>query len=127
MSELPKWFERVFEGHTSPVVSIDWLPDKAELTENRLLPSEQGYARFAKMIAGELVGGEPFRESQKEICELIAEKNQLFFHRYRPQNETYLYLFRKHEQGNNSAEIPQFDPLIRAADQAIWEAATAGK
>ena len=56
------------------------------------------------------------------IKELINRKNRLFFHRYRPQNETYLYLFRKHEQGNNAVEIPQFDPLIKTADEAIWRA-----
>jgi hypothetical protein len=108
-----------------PVISADWLPGKAELTENRLLPSESGYTELAKMVAGQLVGGEHSRESRAELRRLIAEKNQLFFHRYRPQNETYLYLFRKHEQGNNSAEIPMFDPLIRAADEAIWKAAQA--
>ena len=25
---------------------------------------------------------------------------------------TYLFGFRKHEQGNNAVEIPQFDPLV---------------
>ena len=51
----------------------------------------------------------------------IARKNELFFHRYRPQNETYLFLFRKHEQGNNAVEIPQFDPLIEAEEARIEE------
>ena len=90
-----------------------------------MFPSESGYTALAKMVAGQLVGGESSRESRAELHRLISEKNQLFFHRYRPQNETYLYLFRKHEQGNNSAEIPMFDPLIRAADEAIWKAAQA--
>ena len=57
------------------------------------------------------------------LKQLISRKDQLFFHRYRPQNETYLFLFRKHEQGNNAVEIPQFDPLIQTADEAIWQAA----
>ncbi|MEX0867342.1 MAG: hypothetical protein WD030_08280, partial [Pirellulales bacterium] len=48
-------------------------------------------------------------------------KNELFFHRYRPQNETYLFLFRKHEQGNNAVEIPQFDPLVEAEEKRIAE------
>ncbi|HIA20727.1 MAG TPA: hypothetical protein EYN70_15150 [Planctomycetaceae bacterium] len=46
-----------------------------------------------------------------ELRDMIALKNEYFFHRYRPQNETYLFLFRKHEQGNNAVEIPMFDPL----------------
>ena len=27
--------------------------------------------------------------------------------------------FRKHEQGNNAVEIPQFDPLVEAAEKKI--------
>ncbi|MCA9182924.1 MAG: SGNH/GDSL hydrolase family protein, partial [Planctomycetales bacterium] len=49
----------------------------------------------------------------------MRHKNQLYFHRWRPQNETYLFLFRKHEQGNNAVEIPQFDPLIDQVEAAI--------
>lgn len=56
---------------------------------------------------------------QVALRKVIGEKNQLFFHRYRPQNETYLFLFRKHEQGNNAVEIPQFDLLIEAKEKEI--------
>ena len=56
---------------------------------------------------------------QRELRQVIGEKNELYFHRYRPQNETYLFLFRKHEQGNNAAEIPQFDPLIAEKEKEI--------
>ena len=55
------------------------------------------------------------------LRQAINEKNALFFHRYRPQNETYLFLFRKHEQGNNAAEIPQFDSLIAELEKKIAE------
>jgi hypothetical protein len=51
----------------------------------------------------------------------IHAKNELYFHRYRPQNETYLFLFRKHEQGKNAVEIPQFDPLIADKEKLIFE------
>jgi hypothetical protein len=56
---------------------------------------------------------------QQALRRVIGEKNELFFHRYRPQNETYLFLFRKHEQGNNAVEIPQFDPLIEEKEKEI--------
>jgi hypothetical protein len=49
----------------------------------------------------------------------VAGKNLLFFHRWRPQNETYLFGFRKHEQGQNAKEIPMFDPLIATAEAEI--------
>ncbi|MBC7853546.1 MAG: hypothetical protein IAF94_08930 [Pirellulaceae bacterium] len=55
------------------------------------------------------------------LRQAINKKNFLFFHRYRPQNETYLLLFRKHEQGKNAAEIPQFDPLIAELEKKIAE------
>jgi lysophospholipase L1-like esterase len=55
----------------------------------------------------------------EQLRDEILEKNALFFHRYRPQNETYLFLFRRHEQGNNAVEIPQFDPLIAEREQRI--------
>lgn len=50
---------------------------------------------------------------------LIAEKNLQFFNRWRPQNETYLFLFRKHEQGKNAKDIPAFDPVIEAKEKEI--------
>lgn len=49
----------------------------------------------------------------------INRKNELFFHRWRPQNNTYLFGFRKHEQGNNAVEIPQFDPLVADQEKII--------
>ena len=54
-----------------------------------------------------------------KLRDLIREKNVLYFNRYRPENETYLFLFRKHEQGNNAVEIPQFDPLIADKEREI--------
>jgi hypothetical protein len=55
----------------------------------------------------------------EQLRDAIVRKNELFFHRWRPQNFTYLFGFRKHEQGNNAVEIPQFDPLIDELEQSI--------
>lgn len=49
----------------------------------------------------------------------IRKKNELFFNRWRPENNTYLFLFRKHEQGQNAKEIPEFDPLIEEQEKLI--------
>src|SRR4030095_11024160 len=49
----------------------------------------------------------------------IARKNDLFFHRFRPANSTYLFGFRKHEQGQNAKEMAEFEPVIAGADAAI--------
>jgi lysophospholipase L1-like esterase len=56
----------------------------------------------------------------------IVQKNELFFHRWRPQNFTYIFGFRKHEQGNNAVEIPQFDPLIEKREAEIAKLQKAG-
>jgi lysophospholipase L1-like esterase len=49
----------------------------------------------------------------------IIEKNRLYFHRWRPQNETYLFGFRKYEQGQNAVEVPKFDPLVAKQEEEI--------
>ena len=53
------------------------------------------------------------------LREIIIKKNQLYFYRWRPQNETYLFGFRKYEQGRNAREIPLFDPLVTAEESKI--------
>ena len=75
---------------------------------------------FAGNVKKPIMVANPLETEQSEkVRTLIGEKNFLFFNRYRPQNETYLFLFRKHEQGNNAVEIPQFDPLIEEAEKQI--------
>jgi len=62
-------------------------------------------------------------ETRKAISEklrrMIIERNELFFHRHRPQNETYLRGFRKHEQGNNAVEIYEFEKLVAEKEAEI--------
>ena len=105
------------------MITTNWVPQTADLTEDRLHPSELGFEHLAEPLADRLVGGTASAKKNPLLKTKIVAKNQLFFHRYRPQNETYLFLFRKHEQGNNASEIPEFDPLIQAADEQIWMAA----
>jgi hypothetical protein len=61
----------------------------------------------------------PDAEQAERLRQAINAKNELYFHRWRPQNETYLFGFRKHEQGNNAREIPLFDPLVAAKEAEI--------
>jgi hypothetical protein len=60
-------------------------------------------------------------KSHEALRAAILAKNELFFHRWRPQNLTYLTGFRKHEQGQNAKEIVQFDPLVEKAEKEIAE------
>src|SRR5262249_27655761 len=61
----------------------------------------------------------PELEQVEKLRAAIVEKNREFFHRWRPQNETYLFGFRKYEQGQNAREVPQFDPLVEKIEKEI--------
>ena len=92
------------------------------LTENGLHLTDDGYRVIAPKFLEAL--GLPVPATLKspraeDLREAIVAKNKLFFFRWRPANETYLRLFRKHEQGQNVKELPMFDPLIENAEQDI--------
>jgi putative heme-binding domain-containing protein len=94
------------------------------LTENGIHLNGPGYFTTAIALGRDLDwSGNRFPRlditAHEELRETILKKNQLFFHRWRPENSTYLFLFRKHEQGKNAQEIPKFDPLIAVEEQVI--------
>ena len=49
----------------------------------------------------------------------ITEKNEQFFHSWRPQNTIYLFGNRKHEQGQNGKEIGEFGAYIKKHEAKI--------
>jgi len=73
---------------------------------------------FARVTQQQIVSG-PELEQGKQLLQAIIAKNQLYFHRWRPQNVTYLFGFRKAEQGQNAREIAEFDPLIAEKEKEI--------
>jgi len=73
----------------------------------------------ADLVEGVIFDRGPAFDQADELLQTIRKKNELFFYRWRPQNNTYLFLFRKHEQGQNAKEIPQFDPLIEEQEKKI--------
>ena len=100
------------------------------LTANGVNLNERGYQVLGRVLLGTLGDGsiDPLRTTAverrpayKKLRQLVRQKNELFFRRWRPQNTTYLYFFRKHEQGQNAKEIPQFDPLIAEREKQIRE------
>ena len=62
--------------------------------------------------------GPDFDQAEK-LRQAIVAKNRLYFYRWRPANVTYLFGFRKQEQGQNAIEIPKFDPLVAEKEQEI--------
>jgi lysophospholipase L1-like esterase len=76
-------------------------------------------ASAAEWAAGvPLVRGPEFDQAEK-LRAAIVDKNHQYFYRWRPANETYLFGFRKHEQGQNAAEIPKFDPIVEKMEADI--------
>jgi lysophospholipase L1-like esterase len=61
----------------------------------------------------------PEFDQAEQLRRAVVAKNRLYFYRWRPQNDTYLYGFRKYEQGKNAAEIPRFDPLVAKQEAEI--------
>ena len=102
---------------TSLVVKATGLsPGRHELRiEGRPIVSKTA----EEWAAGVSVDDLPDRDRVERLRAAIHAKNRLFFHRWRPQNITYLFGFRKHEQGNNAVEIPRFDPLVEEQERAI--------
>jgi putative heme-binding domain-containing protein len=87
-------------------------------TENGIHLNSYGYINMALAIQDTLGWGNEL-PMHEDLRQAIIKKNRIFFHRWRPQNSTYLFLFRKHEQGRNAQEIPQFDPLVEAEERII--------
>lgn len=92
----------------------DLTASDLEYTENGTHLGADGY----RMTAAWLTGTQKVPAAE-DLRAAIVAKNELFFHRWRPQNQTYLFGFRKHEQGNNAKEVAEFDPLVEKAEKEI--------
>ncbi len=95
---------------------------RSPLTFNGLTLSDAGYRQTGEWLTARLSSHVPSNldtHAAQRLRAAIIAKNELFFHRWRPQNFTYLLGFRQHEQGNNAVEIPQFDPLVAEAERKI--------
>lgn len=62
---------------------------------------------------------DPAVERVEKLRKLLVSKNVQYFNKYRPANETYIFLFRKGEQGRNAVEIPQFDAPIAQLEAEV--------
>lgn len=102
------------------------------LRDNGMHLTRLGYRITASIVVAELgltssqwsAGlsnhAKPLPPARESLRRCIVEKNEAFFHRHRPQNETYLRGFRKHEQGNNAAEIEALAPFISKKDREVF-------
>jgi lysophospholipase L1-like esterase len=114
---------------------FDALPDGTKqssphaLTDNGLHYTAYGAWRFAQaMMAGLIPGGPAPQVADGETAKQLEAvrlktiaKNREHFYRWRPQNDTYIFGFRKQEQGRNAVEIPQFGPIVQKLEAEIVE------
>lgn len=114
-ANLAKYVRVLEETATARKLGFRSLAAAPPSAENGLHLNDDGYRKLAPLLFSATVAPVDVPALRAKI----VEKNQLFFHRWRPQNETYLFGFRKHEQGKNGAEIPQFDPLVVKAEAEI--------
>lgn len=94
---------------------------KGQYTDNGVHYTEEGYAHLAPKLVEAIGLKAPQLQSKPadQLRQMIVAKNLLFFQQWRPANETYLRLFRKHEQGQNAKELELFGPLIESRETEI--------
>jgi lysophospholipase L1-like esterase len=110
------------DGTTVRTVGFrDWASSDAATKAQLLsrMPRGEDAETWMQSVPVVIVLEGPSLDQSEKLRQTIVEKNRLYFNRWRPANETYLFGFRKHEQGNNAVEIPKFDPLIAKLEADI--------
>jgi lysophospholipase L1-like esterase len=118
---------KLANDHGCAVIDLNSFAPQERFTTDGVAWNDAGYRSSAREIMHQLgfkslaidslIDRDPI--AVQSLQKKIQAKNEWFFHRYRPQNETYLFLFRKHEQGNNAPEVEQMEQFVRDGEQAI--------
>ena len=94
-------------------------------SSNGIHPSEEGYRRIARIMATTLHLPEPavaLGSGQAEsLRSIVVRKNTLYFHRWRPRNDAFVYGERKNEQAVAQTEPAKFEPFVTAQEDLIRE------
>jgi hypothetical protein len=61
----------------------------------------------------------PCDKQAEDLRNLIIAKDHDFFNYWRPQNDTYIFGYRKHEQGRNAVEVPNFLKMTQDKEPQI--------
>jgi len=96
-----------------------------EFTTNGLHPNGNGYRLIAEEITDQLnlpsARIELTSSKSEELRLTIIKKNLLYFHRWRPRNDAFVYGERKNEQKIAQTEPAQFEPFILKKESRIVE------
>ncbi len=119
-ADLYQYTKREFESFDKESRVELQLFQGPRLTENGMHLTQNGYRRIMPPFLESLgLAASPDSSDFEKLRLAVVAKNQLFFYKWRPQNETYFFGFRKHEQGKNAKEVVEFDPLIAKAEEEI--------
>ncbi|MFN0076930.1 MAG: HEAT repeat domain-containing protein [Prosthecobacter sp.] len=127
--EYEKVMEQLAAEKQSPFVRGEWQKaagiELAQGTDNGIHLNPRGLQALSESFAAQLgwktdaAKWDAETAEQRTLRDAILRKNALFFHRSRPANYTYIFGFRKQEQGRNAVEIPKFDPLVERAEANV--------
>jgi hypothetical protein len=99
------------------IVNLPTLaPGRYVLRSENQVVAEGTAEQWAKGVA--LLAG-PGVDQEEQLRKIVVAKNFDFFNFWRPDNDTYIFGYRKHEQGRNAVEIPRFEPLVEAKEAEI--------
>lgn len=126
LSRLAEAIRKLAAEHHCALIDLENFAPDQRFTKDGIAWNDEGYRQSAAEMMRQLGFANPkfsalakTPEAAEELRAAIKKKNEWFFHRYRPQNETYLFLFRKHEQGNNAVEVEQMEKFVREGEQGI--------
>ncbi len=108
-------------------MDLQKIEANGQLHQDPVHLNEQGYKQAARIIVEALKLPKSNWDTSPNTALLrsvILRKNEWWFHRSRPANMAYVFGFRKHEQGQNAVEIPQFDTLIAQEEERIAKLAS---
>ena len=108
-----------------PFVDLLGPLSNTEFTTNGLHPNGNGYRLIAEEITDQLnLPSARIKLTTSKLEELrltIIKKNLLYFHRWRPRNDAFVYGERKNEQKIAQTEPAQFEPFILKKESRIVE------
>lgn len=108
----------------APMVDLLTVALKPLQRKDPIHLNSDGYRAVATAMAETLrLPASEWQESAQTetLRQAVLRKNEWWFHRSRPANMAYVFGFRKHEQGQNAVEIPQYDDLIITEELRIAE------
>lgn len=125
--ELKKYVQRTeevaIEGNHRFIDLFTPFSKEIGYTRNGIHLSSDGYRKTAALIAATLAFPSPViqmdSEEARQIRKSIVKKNTLFFHRWRPRNDAFVYGERKDEQRIAQEEPAQIEPFIAEQEAAI--------